>query len=469
VLQVASDPKILAHGHTLPRDPRPAQQLDRAPSPFESLLDDGAQAADQSVPLPADDKASRADGSQPARTPPTNSNDSTTAAANDNDVATKPCDDANLDKTEIDGNAASDNKAGLNAKVIECAAAGDSVKAGDGDKSADGHEADNPTVAAPVGNIQTLTRADAIAPVPTLAPESGQGEPFPQLPEQAAPAAQVATQLKPLDPELVKAVVGKQVDAAKQSDAGKNAGEQFEASDETVDDPNLTSQVTPPAHAYGKSQPATNDSDIQLVAQARGEAPASGGHSGTDAPALPAGADVTVQKGIPDTSPPVIVSTQPHAAPSAAPATLVLQTGAQPAAVPLAGLAIEIAGKTLAGKNRFEIRLDPPELGRIEVRLDVDRDGNVTSRLTVERADTLDLLRRDAAGLERALQDAGLKTADNGLQFSLRDQTMNQQQASDSSDTAQLVVQDETQPPIDVIPRNYGRLAGQGGGLDIRV
>jgi flagellar hook-length control protein FliK len=68
------------------------------------------------------------------------------------------------------------------------------------------------------------------------------------------------------------------------------------------------------------------------------------------------------------------------------------------AAVPLAGLAVEIAGKTLAGKNRFEIRLDPPELGRIQVRLDVDRDGHVTSRLIVDRADTLDLLRRDAAG-----------------------------------------------------------------------
>jgi len=69
-------------------------------------------------------------------------------------------------------------------------------------------------------------------------------------------------------------------------------------------------------------------------------------------------------------------------------------------------LAIEIAGKAFAGKNRFEIRLDPPELGRIEVRIDVDHDGNVTSRLTVDRADTYDLLRRDAAGLERALQDA---------------------------------------------------------------
>ncbi|MGC2216559.1 MAG: hypothetical protein WA645_02695, partial [Pseudolabrys sp.] len=49
----------------------------------------------------------------------------------------------------------------------------------------------------------------------------------------------------------------------------------------------------------------------------------------------------------------------------------------------------------------------------MEVRLDVDHDGNVISRLTVDRADTYDLLRRDAAGLERALQDPGLKTTDN--------------------------------------------------------
>jgi flagellar hook-length control protein FliK len=38
------------------------------------------------------------------------------------------------------------------------------------------------------------------------------------------------------------------------------------------------------------------------------------------------------------------------------------------AAVPLAGLAVEIAARAQAGHNRFEIRLDPPELGRIDVR-----------------------------------------------------------------------------------------------------
>ena len=113
--------------------------------------------------------------------------------------------------------------------------------------------------------------------------------------------------------------------------------------------------------------------------------------------------------------------------------------------MPIAGVAIEIATQAQSGKNHFEIRLDPPELGRIEVRLDVDRDGHATSRLIADRSDTLNLLRSDAAGLERALQDAGLKTSDNGLQFSLRDQTMGRQQPNTPAPaTAQIVVQDNT-------------------------
>ena len=114
--------------------------------------------------------------------------------------------------------------------------------------------------------------------------------------------------------------------------------------------------------------------------------------------------------------------------------------------MPITGVAVEIATKALAGKNRFEIRLDPPELGRIDVRLDVDKSGQVTTHLTVDRADTLDLLQRDSAGLERALQDAGLKTTDQSLQFSLRDQSMGQQQgnASPTPAAAQIVLEDDT-------------------------
>src|SRR6185437_16673357 len=100
---------------------------------------------------------------------------------------------------------------------------------------------------------------------------------------------------------------------------------------------------------------------------------------------------------------------------------------------------------------------DPPELGRIEVRMKVDRDGRITSHLIADRSDTLDLLRRDGAGLERALQDAGLKTAGDGLQFSLRDQSSNawQDGRQNQQNLTRLVVQDDAAPVRDPIPASY--------------
>ncbi len=73
------------------------------------------------------------------------------------------------------------------------------------------------------------------------------------------------------------------------------------------------------------------------------------------------------------------------------------------------------------GVNRFEVRLDPPELGRIDVRLDLGADGRVAAALTVDRPETLDLLQRDARLLQKALEEAGVNVDDGALNFSLRD------------------------------------------------
>lgn len=153
-----------------------------------------------------------------------------------------------------------------------------------------------------------------------------------------------------------------------------------------------------------------------------------------------------------------------------------LQTGVQGSAtgsatVPIAALAVEIAARAQAGGTRFEIRLDPPELGRIDVRLDVDRSGQVTTRLVVEKSETLDFLRRDSSELERALQQAGLKTGDNGLQFSLRDQTAGGQDSRENwrSNSAKLVVSDPEMTAVETAAAGYGRSLRVGGGIDIRV
>jgi flagellar hook-length control protein FliK len=144
-------------------------------------------------------------------------------------------------------------------------------------------------------------------------------------------------------------------------------------------------------------------------------------------------------------------------------------------AVPVAGLAVAIAARAQTGSNQFDIRLDPPELGAIDVRLEVDRDGQVTTHMTAERADTLQLLQNQQPQLEQALNQAGLKTGDNGLQFSLRDQSMSgqnqsfggQNNGSGSQSTAHLVIPDADLRPI-AAAQIYAR-AGLGSGLDIRI
>lgn len=149
---------------------------------------------------------------------------------------------------------------------------------------------------------------------------------------------------------------------------------------------------------------------------------------------------------------------------------------APPAApVPLPGLAVAIAARASAGRNSFSIRLDPPELGRVDVRLSVDKDGHISSHLVADRKDTLALLQRDASGLQRALQDAGFKTTDNGLQFSLRDsfaglqqQQQQQQQQSNGTPVGHIVLNNEM-PATGSIPSGYGRYLGRAGGVDIRV
>ncbi len=141
------------------------------------------------------------------------------------------------------------------------------------------------------------------------------------------------------------------------------------------------------------------------------------------------------------------------------------------AGVPVNGLPIEIAARANEGQHRFEIRLDPPELGRISVQLDVDATGKVTSHLLVDRPETLDLLRRDAPALERALQSAGLKT-DGGLEFSLRDQTPNRRHdapPADRAETKPMITQNDELASADPARRGYGRLIGLGLGVDIRI
>lgn len=88
----------------------------------------------------------------------------------------------------------------------------------------------------------------------------------------------------------------------------------------------------------------------------------------------------------------------------------------------LSALAVSIAARSLSGARQFEIRLDPPELGRVDVRLSIDASGKTQAHMTADQPQTLNLLQKDAPTLTQALRDAGLDVSQSGLNFSLRGQ-----------------------------------------------
>jgi flagellar hook-length control protein FliK len=91
-----------------------------------------------------------------------------------------------------------------------------------------------------------------------------------------------------------------------------------------------------------------------------------------------------------------------------------------PSPINLPHMAFEIARQVHAGSSKFQIRLDPADMGRVDVTLDIDKNGTVNARLVVEKMETLDLMQRDQRALEKALQQAGLDSSKTNLEFSLK-------------------------------------------------
>ena len=131
-------------------------------------------------------------------------------------------------------------------------------------------------------------------------------------------------------------------------------------------------------------------------------------------------------------------------------------------------IAFELVRQVNDGNTRFQMRLDPPELGKIDVRLDIDKSGQVTARLTVEKSETLDLMQRDQRGLEKALQQAGLDSSKTSLEFSLK-QNSSGQQGQGGSDRqpffgGDLVAEAEDTPPPQI---NLYRASLSASGVNI--
>ncbi len=73
----------------------------------------------------------------------------------------------------------------------------------------------------------------------------------------------------------------------------------------------------------------------------------------------------------------------------------------------------------------FTLQLHPQELGRVEVRMEFGADNKVKAHMIVEKPETFLMLQRDAGALERALQDLGMDTGSESMNFEMASEDYN--------------------------------------------
>ncbi|NQW01619.1 MAG: flagellar hook-length control protein FliK [Rhodospirillales bacterium] len=83
-------------------------------------------------------------------------------------------------------------------------------------------------------------------------------------------------------------------------------------------------------------------------------------------------------------------------------------------------ISVKISKALQAGNDKISIQLKPAELGRVDVKMELTHDGRVMAVVTADNKDTLDLLRRDSADLQKDLQDAGMQLDSGDLSFNMR-------------------------------------------------
>jgi chemotaxis protein MotD len=483
VTSVASEPVVFssrAPQFQRSQSTNPSQDGD---TPFSQMLE-------ASAPPPADPAPRRPEPSEPSPPP-----QKTAAAAPKKKTSADKPENTTADTSEP----ASDEALPEDKIVVEAAEGSEEAVIEEalpdvpqtGETAEDGTETADPEVAI------VQDQAETAQPAPAAAPQIAAATALPATPEAITPAQAEGDAI----PEIAATPVGN-VPAAKPAPEAPGTAPLVETPDAPL-----------PAQAQGgedlpgiKGKPELKSADVQMDDGAQQSADAEaqpllpaqpkveharpqlqhedaklqqtdGQPKEAQQPAEPANSSKPAQPQMtgfePDLANPPVQQTQPTVATDIASLTAGQQRTAPLTAqtpVPVSGIAVEIAAQAKAGNNRFEIRLDPPELGRIDVRLDVDTDGNVKSRLVIERADTYDLLRKDASTLERTLQQAGLKTSDSGLEFTLRDQGSAQREARDQN---QRNAERGIIPDADVLPAEaasgYNRMLGLGSGIDIRI
>lgn len=104
-------------------------------------------------------------------------------------------------------------------------------------------------------------------------------------------------------------------------------------------------------------------------------------------------------------------------------------------------VAVQITKALKNGTDKIKIQLSPSELGRVEIKMELTADGRAMAVVHAESKDTMELLRRDASELQKALADAGIDLDSDDLEFTYSGQE--EQRADDEGHGTNQLAADE--------------------------
>ena len=94
---------------------------------------------------------------------------------------------------------------------------------------------------------------------------------------------------------------------------------------------------------------------------------------------------------------------------------------------------VNITKSAVKGVDTIDIQLKPEDLGKIQIKMHIAKDGRLHAEIISSRPETMDMLQKDIAGLEKAFNDAGYDTDSRSFNFSFQKENQaGEQQKADS-------------------------------------
>lgn len=134
-------------------------------------------------------------------------------------------------------------------------------------------------------------------------------------------------------------------------------------------------------------------------------------------------------------------------------------------------LAVQINRAVVDGQDKIVINLKPGTLGRVSINLEVGHDNRLIAVISAEKPDTLEFLQRDARTLERALQEAGIKTDSGSLSFNLQGHGADDSPSDDFSNDGPFAALPLSGEDVDnpIANSTTAAYAASASGIDIHV